>query len=47
LRAHGVITKVFKTHRYQVTTQGRELIAALTTAHAAQPKSLQKPSRGD
>jgi hypothetical protein len=47
LQAHGVITKVFKTHRYQVTTQGRELIAALTTAHAAQTKSLQKPSRGD
>jgi hypothetical protein len=41
LRAHGVIQKVNKTHRYQVTTQGRELIAALTATHAAQPKTLQ------
>jgi hypothetical protein len=43
LRAHGVITKVSKTHRYQVSTPGRELIAGLTAAHAAQPKSLQTP----
>jgi len=41
LRAHGVIQKVAKTHRYQVTRHGRELIAALTLAHAAQPKNLQ------
>jgi len=41
LRAHGVIQKVASTHRYQVTPRGRELIAGLTTAHAAQPKDLQ------
>lgn len=41
LRAHGVIQKVPKTHRYQVTAYGRELIAALTSTHAAQPKTLQ------
>ena len=43
LRAHGVIQKVAKTHRYQVTPKGRELIAALTLTHAAQPKTLQNP----
>jgi hypothetical protein len=32
LRHHGVIRKVSGTHRYQVTTKGRELIAALTKA---------------
>jgi hypothetical protein len=42
LRAHGVIQKVATTHRYQVTTRGRELIGALTIAHAAQPKKLQQ-----
>lgn len=41
LRAHGVIQKVPKTHRYQVTPKGRELIAAVTTTHAAMPKTLQ------
>jgi hypothetical protein len=40
LRAHGVIRKVARTHRYQVTAYGRELIAALTATHAAQPKTL-------
>ena len=44
LRAHRVIQKVAKTHRYQVTARGRELIAALTTTHAAQPKTLQNPT---
>jgi len=37
------MAKVTATHRYQVTTNGRELIAALTTVHAAQPKSLRTP----
>jgi hypothetical protein len=41
LRAHGVIQKVPKTHRYQVTAYGRELITALTATQAAQPKTLQ------
>jgi hypothetical protein len=41
LRAHGVIQKVATTHRYQVTPHGRELIAAVTLTHAAQPRTLQ------
>jgi hypothetical protein len=41
LRAHRVIQKVPKTHRYQLAPHGRELIAALTTTHAARPKHLQ------
>jgi hypothetical protein len=41
LRAHGVIRKVAKTHRYQVTPYGRELIAAVTSTHDTQPKNLQ------
>jgi hypothetical protein len=32
LRAHGVIRKVSGTHRYQVTSRGREFIGSLTTA---------------
>ena len=45
LRAHKVIQKVAKTHRYRVTPYGRELIAALTTTHQAQPKALQNLSK--
>jgi hypothetical protein len=41
LRAHGVIQKVARTHRYQVTAKGRALIAAVTAAHAAPAKTLQ------
>jgi hypothetical protein len=41
LRAHGVIQKVPKTHRYQVTSWGRELIAATTATRASKPKFLQ------
>jgi hypothetical protein len=40
LRAHGIIRKVPSTHRYQVTEEGRELIAGLTTAYDA---NLLKP----
>ena len=32
LRAHGVIQKVPKTHRYQVTPAGRKAITAILTA---------------
>jgi hypothetical protein len=32
LRAHGLLQKVPHTHRYQVTTRGREIITALLTA---------------
>jgi hypothetical protein len=35
LRAHGLIHKIPKTHRYQVTTRGREQIAAILAARAA------------
>ena len=35
LRAHGIIKKVSRTHRYQVTTGGREILTATLTAAAA------------
>lgn len=40
LRAHGVIQKIPKTHRYQVTARGREQIAAILAARAAGVKKL-------
>src|SRR5262245_30931203 len=40
LRAHGLIQKIPKTHRYQVTTRGREQIAAILAARAAAVKKL-------
>jgi hypothetical protein len=35
LRAHGLIQRIPKTHRYQVTARGREQIAAILAARAA------------
>jgi hypothetical protein len=35
LRAHGLIHKVPKTHRYQLSPHGREVINALLTARQA------------
>ena len=35
LRAHGLIIKVQKTHRYQVSAQGRRILTALLNAHTA------------
>jgi len=35
LRAHGLILKVQKTHRYQLTAQGRRICTALLAAHAS------------
>ena len=35
LRAHGLIQKITKTHRYQVTKRGREQITAIMAARAA------------
>jgi hypothetical protein len=32
LRAHGILSKVAHTHRYQVTEQGRQILTALHTA---------------
>jgi hypothetical protein len=40
LRAHGLILKVQKTHRYQVTAEGRRILTALLSAHAADASQL-------
>jgi hypothetical protein len=40
LRAHGLIKKVPKTHRYVLTDQGRTTIIALLAAQKADTKKL-------
>jgi hypothetical protein len=40
LRAHGLLKKVSRTHRYQLTELGRKAITALLTAHAASTEKL-------
>jgi len=40
LRAHGFILKVHKTHRYQLSAQGRRVLTALLSAHAADASRL-------
>jgi hypothetical protein len=40
LRAHGLIQKIPRTHRYQVTARGREQIAAILAARAASVEKL-------
>lgn len=40
LRAHGLVHKTAKTHRYTVSSQGRETIAALLAARAANTQQL-------
>jgi hypothetical protein len=40
LRAHGLILKVQKTHRYQVSAYGRRVLTALLSAHAADASRL-------
>jgi hypothetical protein len=40
LRAHGVIQKVVKTHRYQLTTQGRTIVVALQAVRQASAAKL-------
>jgi len=40
LRAHGIIQKVPKTHRYMVTDAGRKTIVALQTAKQASTQQL-------
>jgi hypothetical protein len=40
LRAHGLIHKIPKTHRYQLSPQGREIINALLTARQASTAKL-------
>jgi len=42
LRAHGLIQKVPHTHRYQVSTKGRQIIAALNAARDADINKLSK-----
>ena len=40
LRAHGILRKVPKSHRYQVTATGRTLLTALAAARQADTKKL-------
>jgi protein required for attachment to host cells len=40
LKAHGLIWKVPKTHRYQLTAQGRRIVTALLSAHSANVQEL-------
>jgi DNA-binding HxlR family transcriptional regulator len=40
LRAHGLIAKVSKTHRYVVTEKGRNVITALLAARQASTEKL-------
>jgi hypothetical protein len=40
LRAHGLIIKVQKTHRYQVSAAGRRILSALLSAHVADTGKL-------
>jgi hypothetical protein len=42
LRAHGLITKIHKTHRYQVSKVGRSKVAALLAARQADTANLLK-----
>jgi len=42
LRAHGLIRKVPRTHRYMVTTEGRLIITAILTADRASLSQLSK-----
>jgi hypothetical protein len=42
LRAHGIISKVSKTHRYQVSADGRRKVAALLAAQQAGIEQLLK-----
>lgn len=42
LRAHGLIHKVPKTHRYQLNSHGQTIVAALLAARAADPAKLMK-----
>jgi hypothetical protein len=40
LRAHGVIVRVTKTHRYQLSASGRRIVTALLAAHASDVSRL-------
>jgi len=43
LRAHGIILRVQKTHRYQVTAQGKRILTALHAAYASDTNTLTTP----
>ena len=40
LRAHGIIRKVSRSHRYTVTAKGREILSAILHAHDASVDQL-------
>lgn len=40
LRAHGILQKVPKSHRYQLTPRGHDILTAVITAHNASVKKL-------
>jgi hypothetical protein len=40
LRAHGILTKVSKTHRYQVNAKSRDGLLAILAARSASPEKL-------
>ena len=40
LRAHGILHKVPKSHRYKVSPKGRDLLVAVLTAHHASIEKL-------
>jgi predicted transcriptional regulator len=42
LRAHGLIQKVPKTHRYQLTPTGRLAISAIITMHETSMAQLNR-----
>jgi hypothetical protein len=42
LRAHGLVHKIAKTHRYTVSSKGRDIIAAILAAHKANTQQLTK-----
>jgi len=44
LRAHGIIVKVPKTHRYHLSASGRRIVTALLTAHASDVNQLAQPA---
>ena len=40
LRAHGLIIKVAKSHRYHLSAEGKRIVTVLLAAHAADPTRL-------
>ena len=40
LRAHGLIIKVLKSHRYHLSAEGKRIVTVLLAAHAADPTRL-------